>query len=129
MTGPKILEEIKKHLGQLLDEHLDLIDQAFIRNDAGLAISMSAKIKPSDKHGFLALETGITFVPHRVKKIKSCYVSERQGLLFKAESVPTVTISEGKESVTLTSKTRKKIDNALARDAASAKEESRNAGS
>jgi hypothetical protein len=129
MIGPKILEEIKKHLGQLLDEHLDLIDQAFVRNENGLAISMSAKIKPSDKHGFLALEIGITFVPHRVKKSKSCYVNESQGLLFKAEGVTTVTISSGKESVILTSKTRKKIDSALARDAAQAKEESRNAGS
>jgi hypothetical protein len=129
MIGPKILEEIKKHLGQLLDEHLDLIDQAFIRNEKSLTIAMSAKIKESDKRAFLALETGITFVPHRVKKSKSCYVSERQGVLFKAEASPTMTISDGTESVTLTSKTRKKIDAALGRDTAKAKEESRNAGS
>ena len=84
MIGPNVLEEIKRSVGALLDRYLPEIDQAYVTSENGLKISLTAKIAPSDRRGFLAVETGISFVQKKVKNSVSSYVSESQDPLIKA---------------------------------------------
>ena len=116
MIGRFILGEAKAMLGKLLDDNLDLIDQAYIKSDAGLTIALSVKIEPSKKTNFQVLEVGINFVVNRAKNQIAKEVSELQSPLFKeieklrpkkaGESV-TITDSSSGESVTLEAKEKK----------------------
>ena len=113
MIGRFILGEAKAMLGKLLDDNLDLIDQAYIKSDAGLTIALSVKIEPSKKTSFQILEVGINFVINRAKNQIAKEVSELQSPLFKAvealrpkkgSGIDSVTISTDKASVTLEAK-------------------------
>lgn len=102
MIGPKIIGEAKVMLGKLLDDNLDLIDQAFLRSDAGLTIALSIKIEPSKRSGFQILETGINFVVNRAKNQIAKEVSEGQDALFKAIEALRPKKGSGIDSVTIT---------------------------
>ncbi len=113
MIGPFILGNAKEMLGRLLDDNLDLIDQAYLKSDAGLSIALTVKIEPSKKSGFQVLEVGINFVVNRAKNQIAKEVSETQSSLFKAieklrpkkgSGIDSVTISTDKASVTLEAK-------------------------
>jgi siroheme synthase (precorrin-2 oxidase/ferrochelatase) len=129
MIGPKILDEIKREIAQLLDEHLDLIDQAYLKSESGLTIAIPVKIRPHERPEFQEVNISLVFVAHKVSKKIRRILSESQAPLFRDGGISKVTISSGDKSVTLTAKNRKKIDAALAKDPGLAKEESRNAGS
>lgn len=102
MIGPKIIGEAKGMLSKLLDDNLDLIDQAFLKSDAGLTIALSIKIEPSKRSGFQILETGINFVVNRAKNQIAKEVSEGQDALFKAVEALRPKKGSGIDSVTIT---------------------------
>ncbi len=101
MIGPKIIGEAKVMLGKLLNDNLDLIDQAFLKSDAGLTIALSIKIEPSKRSGFQILETGINFVVNRSKNQIAKEVSEGQDALFKAVESLRPKKGSGIDSVTI----------------------------
>ena len=83
MIGKHIIGQAKEMVAKLLDDNLDLIDQAYIGSDGGLTVALSVKIEPSKRTGFQILETGINFVVHRAKNQIAKEVSEMQDPLFK----------------------------------------------
>ena len=87
MIGPKIIGEAKEMIGRLLDDNLDLIDQAYVASEGGLTISLSVKVEPSKKANFKVVECGINFVVHRAKNQLSREVSEIQESLFAIPSL------------------------------------------
>lgn len=101
MIGPKIIGEAKEMIGKLLDDNLDLIDQAYVGSDAGLTISLSVKIEEAKKPTFKYVEAGINFVVHRAKNQIAKEVSEVQDSLFKVVEALRPKKGSGIDSVTI----------------------------
>ena len=85
--GVKTLSKATDLIGGLLKSHRREIDDAYLKADDALSISLSLKIAPDDNGGF-ALDAGMNFVADRVKDTAKGYVSEHQMLLWDATRNP-----------------------------------------
>ena len=66
--GPKMIEQVKAQIGELLDSCINPIDKAYRECDNELSVSLSVKFSPSGRQGVVA-QVGISFVESKIKKV------------------------------------------------------------
>lgn len=86
MIGPKVLDEAKEMIGQLLEENLDDIDKAFLKSEKGLRMNLVVKLSP-DGPNVQLMEVKLSFVSSRIKAEACRHVSEGQEPLRGMEQV------------------------------------------
>lgn len=107
--GEKVLGKAKEMIGKLIDQNRSEIDQAYMRAESTLSVSIGLKFMPSKKMDFVGIEASINFVADRIKDFLEAEISETQPNLFEIveklrPKEGSVTISSGNQSVTLEAK-------------------------
>jgi len=116
------VHKIPEKISGLLLTHTKDLEEAWsnIGDGEALNVSFSAKIG-FDKQGKPACEVGIAFIKERVKDSVIFNWDDKQLSLLKplrdlcpdGKELSSVTISSGRESVTLTPETREKLDKVI----------------
>lgn len=84
--GKNIIGTIAGSVRALLMENLAELDQAYLKAEGPIDISLRVRLKPSvDVKGDVEVNTNLSFVLERVKADMGVTLSENQGLLFKKE--------------------------------------------
>ena len=107
--GEKVLGKAREMIGRLIDQNRSEIDQAYMRAESSLSVSIGLKFMPSKKMDFVGIETSINFVADRIKDFLEAEISETQPNLFETieklrPKEGSVTISGAGQSVTLEAK-------------------------
>ena len=80
-VGQNTIESIVDSLGALVNEHRVALNDAFLKSEDELSVSLSIKLCP--ENGRMKIESSINFVAERVKDKTTTFVSEAQGKLFE----------------------------------------------
>ena len=78
--GDKTIEECGKLIGGLLSEHKTELNDAYLKADDALDVSLKLKISPDDNGN--KVKADISFVAEKIKDSASVHVNEDQNELF-----------------------------------------------
>ena len=80
VIGEKVLTQAVEHMTDLLEDHIERINTAFLENDGALSVSLTLKFQPSMKAG-VDCDVVLNFVAERVKVGNSFSCDENQAPL------------------------------------------------
>lgn len=81
MIGQPTKHKIMEMVGVLISDHLDQINDAYMKAEDGLTVSFSVKVRPGNNAN--ELDVGINFVESRCKDSIKDAVDEHQLMMFE----------------------------------------------
>jgi hypothetical protein len=94
------IDQTVKMIQDMLNDHRHDIDQAYIRTEDALTVSLSVKYAPNVKTGAIDIDVNLSFVSEKIKDNSKASISEGQGSLYELQDKVRkgeVTISVGGE--------------------------------
>ena len=80
--GKMVIDQTVMMIQDMMRDHMHEIDQAYIKTEDALTVSLSAKYAPNAKTGAIDIDVNLSFVSEKVKDNSKALVNEGQMRLY-----------------------------------------------